>query len=59
MHSIYVYTDIYQGLKIFAKSCIYIYIYIYTYIHFIKCIYWSPVYTSGSFDQLIGFYQDK
>ena len=27
MHSIYVYTDIYQGLKIFANSCIYIYIY--------------------------------
>ena len=29
MHSIYIYTDIYQGLKIFANSCIYIYIYIY------------------------------
>ena len=26
MLSIYVYTDIYQGLKIFANSCIYIYI---------------------------------
>ena len=26
MHSIYVYTDIYQGLKIFANSYIYIYI---------------------------------
>ena len=26
MHSIYVYTDIYQGLKIYANSCIYIYI---------------------------------
>ena len=26
MHSIYVYTDIYQGLKIFANSCIYIYV---------------------------------
>ena len=24
MHSIYVYTDIYQGLKIFANTCIYI-----------------------------------
>ena len=28
MHSIYVYTDIYQGLKIFANSCIYMYIWI-------------------------------
>ena len=27
MHSIYVYTDIYEGLKFFANSCIYIYIY--------------------------------
>ena len=26
MHSIYVYTDIYQGLKILANSYIYIYI---------------------------------
>ena len=26
MHSIYLYTDIYQGLKTFASSCIYIYI---------------------------------
>ena len=24
MHSIYVYTDIYQGLNFFANSCIYI-----------------------------------
>ena len=27
VHSIYVYTDIYDGLKIFANSCIYMYIY--------------------------------
>ena len=27
MHSIYVYTNVYQGLKIFANGCIYIYIY--------------------------------
>ena len=26
MHSIYLYSDIYQGLKSFVNSCIYIYI---------------------------------
>ena len=26
MHSIYLYTDIYEGLKSFANSCVYIYI---------------------------------
>ena len=26
MHSIYLYTDIYQGLNVFANSCTYIYV---------------------------------
>ena len=39
MHLIYVYTDIYQRLKIFANSCIYIYIYTHTqYINWNKSI---------------------
>ena len=27
MHSIYVYTDIYLGLKFFANSCIYVFVF--------------------------------
>ena len=41
----YMYTDMYQGLKIFANSCIYIYSYIYVYciiynVHVYSLLHW-------------------